>query len=137
MVPCWLTGNVVGMGLAGVCVRIAGDDFHLLAEDDSDTSAHELAELLAVVRDEGGTLRLRPRTAPAEAPWTSGEAADLVTQARPGASAEGPLTGEETPGTAWRDVEGSAIQEILVEDLDDPTVLWHWAVGADGERQIG
>lgn len=124
------------MGLAGVRVRIAGDEFHLLAEENTAASASELVELLAVVRDEGGTLRIRPRTAPPEAPWASDAAAELVADARPGAQRR-TLTGDETPGTAWRDVPGSAIGDLESEDLDGPTVLWHWAVGADDERQIG
>lgn len=125
------------MGLAGVRARIAGDDFHLLAEQNTADSARELVELLTVVRDEGGTLRLRPRTAPPEAEWANTAADELVAEARPGPRQQTALTGEETPGTAWRDVPGSAIQELEAEDVDEPTVLWHWAVGADDERQIG
>lgn len=124
------------MGLAGVRVRVAGDDFHLLAEENTAASAAELADTLAMLRDEGGALRIRPRTAPSAAPWAGESGAALVDDAHPGTTSR-ELTGTETPGTAWRDIPGSAIQELETEDLVEPTVLWHWAVGPDGERRIG
>ena len=77
------------------------------------------------VRAADGTLTMMLSGAP-----------DVVAQARPGPRQQ-TLTGEETPGTAWRDVPGSAISQIEAEDVDAPVALWHWAVDAAGSAQLG
>ncbi|GAB2475003.1 hypothetical protein [Jatrophihabitans fulvus] len=103
--------------LPAVRVHVGGADFYLLAEDGP---ADGLAARIEALRSSsGGALRLRPRTAPDDAPWAAhtdrGEAPDA-------------LSGDEDPGTSWRDVPGADIAEVETVRLHGPTALWHWAI---------
>ncbi len=118
------------MPLSAVVLRIGGSDFYVLPAEDSADAARRLAdEIRGLGGRPGGTLRLRPRTAPSHADWVD----DTASAARSHDVSSTSLTGHEDPGTSWRDVMGSQVESAEAVDVERPVALWHWALATTAE----